>query len=80
MKVVNFLDITFNLFENSFKPIHKDKQTPSYINAYPDYPRLIIRQIPNAVNIRINRLSSYKKIFYKNNRIYDEALEKRNTK
>ena len=39
LKVVNFLDITFNLSENSFKPFHKDKQMPSYINhIYPTPP------------------------------------------
>ena len=61
LKVVNFLDITFNLSENNFKPFHKDKQTPSYINVNSNHPRLIIRQIPNAVNIRIYRLSLMKK-------------------
>ena len=76
LKVVNFLDITFNLSENSFKPFHKDKQTLSYIKVNSNHPRSIIRQIPNAVDIRINRLSSYKKIFYEYNRIYDEAFEK----
>ena len=76
LKVVKFLDITFILSENGFKPFHKDKQTPSYINVNCNHPRPIIRQIPNAVNIRINRLSSNKKIFYENNRIYDEDLGK----
>ena len=36
----------------------------------------MIRQIPNTVNIRINRLFSNKNVFYENDRIYDEALEK----
>ena len=76
LKVEHFLDISFNFSENSFKSFHKDKQTPSYINVNSNHPRPIIRQIPNAVNIRINRLSSNKKISYENNRIYDEGLEK----
>ena len=49
---------------------------PFYINVNFNHPRSIIKQIPNAVDIRINKLSSNKKIFYENNRIYDEALEK----
>ena len=28
LKIVNFLDISFNLSENVFKPFHKAKQTP----------------------------------------------------
>ena len=47
-----------------------------YINVNSNHPRSIIRQIPNAVNIRINRLSSNKKIFYENNWIYDEVFER----
>ena len=43
LKVVNFLDITFNLPENSFKPFLKDKQIPSYINVNSNQPRSIIR-------------------------------------
>ena len=62
---MNFLDITFDLSENSLKPFHKNKQTPEYIHANFNHPRLIIRQISNAVNIRINRLSSNKKSFMK---------------
>ena len=65
LKVVNFLDVTFNLPENSFKPFHKDKQTPSYNNVNSNHVRSISRQIPNAVNIRINWLSSNKKYFMK---------------
>ena len=56
LKVVNFLGITFNLFENSFKPFFKDKLIPSYINVNSNHPRSIIRQISNAVNIRIDYL------------------------
>ena len=75
LKLVNFQDITLNLFENSFKPFHRDKQTPSNINVNFNPSRSIIRQIPNAVNIRMNRLSSNKKN-YENNGIYDETIEK----
>ena len=40
-----------------------------------NHPRLILKQIPNAMNQRINRLSSCKKIFEESKRIYDEALK-----
>ena len=67
LKVKNFLDITLNLSENCFKPFHKDKHPPSYINVNSNHPRLIIREIPNEL---IDYLQ-IKKIFYENNRIYD---------
>ena len=62
---MNFIDITFNFPENSFKPFHENKQTSSYINVNSNHPRSIIRQIPIAVNIRFNRLSLNKKSFMK---------------
>ena len=62
---MNFLGIIYNLSENSFKPSHKDKRTPFYITVNSNHPVSMIRQIPNVVNIRINRLSSNKKYFTK---------------
>ena len=61
LKILNFLDITFNLINCTFKPFSKDNQTPTYIIVKFNPSRLIIIHIPNAVNIRINRLSSKKK-------------------
>ena len=31
LKIVNFLDITFNLSNNTFKSFSKDNQIPTYI-------------------------------------------------
>ena len=76
LPIVNFLDVTFNLSNNSFKPFHKENQTPTYININSNHPRSIIKQIPKSVNIRINRISSDNKIFNENIRMYNEALEK----
>ena len=55
LKIVNFLDVTLNLTENSYKPFSKTNAIPTYINIGSDHPASIVKQIPNAVNIRINR-------------------------
>ena len=73
-KIVNFLDITFNLNDNSYKPFNKTNTITTYINASFNYPTPKIKQIPYAMNIRINRLSSWKKIFNNHKEIYNEAL------
>ena len=73
LKIVNFSNIIFNLSNNTFKPFNKHNHTSTYINVQPPQ---INKHIPKAVNIRINRLSSNKKIFDENNRINNEALEK----
>ena len=53
LKIVNSLDITFNLTNNTFKPFNKDNLKPTYINVNSNYPRSIIKHIQNAGLYRI---------------------------
>lgn len=61
LKIVNFLDITLNLSNNTFKPFHKVDQTPLYTNVHSNHPKHVIDHIPKTVNTRINRPSSSQK-------------------
>ena len=54
--IVNFLDVTFDLNNNSLKPFNKNNDIPTNSNVNSNHPRSIIKQIPNAINLRINRL------------------------
>ena len=72
LKIVN---ITLNLNNNSFKPFCKKNSAPTYINIDSNHPRLLLKQIPNAVNQRINRQYSCKRIFEESKIIYDEAFK-----
>ena len=46
----NFLDITFDLNNNFYKPVNKNNDIPSYIENNSNHPRCIImKQIPTAV-------------------------------
>ena len=47
---------------------------PTYINVSSNHPVSIVKQISNAINIRINRLSSSKNIFDNHKEFYNEAL------
>ena len=49
---------------------------PTNINVNSNHLRSIIKHILNAVNLRINRLFSNKKILEENKKIYNEAEEK----
>ena len=60
LKIVNFLDFTFNLSNYSYKSFSKSNALPTYINVSSNHPASIVKQIPNAINIEINRLSSSK--------------------
>ena len=46
----------------------------TYINVSSNHPLSIVKQIPNAINIRINRLSSSKNIFNNHKEFYNEAI------
>ena len=46
---------------------------PTYINVSSNHPASIVKQIPNVINIRINRLSSSKNMFNNHKEFYNEA-------
>ena len=45
IKIANFLDVTLDLSNNSYKPFIKPNQNPSYINVNSNHPKNIIKQI-----------------------------------
>ena len=75
IKIVNFLDVTLDLSNNSNKPFIKTNQNPSYINVNSNHPKNIIKQIPKAVNLRIGKLSANEKIFKESSKRYIDALK-----
>ena len=74
-KIVNFLDVTLDLSNNSYKSFIKTDQHPSYINVNSNHPKTIIKQVPKAVNLRIRKLSANEKIFKESGKIYIDALK-----
>ena len=75
IKIVNFLDVTLDLSNNSYKPFIKSNQNPSYINVNSNHPKNIIKQIPKAVNLRIGKLFANEKIFKESSKRYIDALK-----
>ena len=59
MKIVNYLDITLNLNDGSFRPYHKPDNQTNYIHNESNHPPNILKQIP--INIE--------KILFKNETI-----------
>ena len=74
-KIVNFLDVTLDLSNNTYKPFIKTDQYPSYINVNSNHPKTIIKQVPKAVNLRIRNLSTNEMIFQESSKIYMDALK-----
>ena len=73
---VNFLDITLDLENESYRPFLKPNTTPLYIHSQSNHPPCVIRNIPAAVNKRLSSISSSKAEFDKATPIYKEALKK----
>ena len=65
IKIVNFLDVTFDLNSETFSPYMKPNNTPLYI-----------KNIPLAVNGRLSRISANEDIFDRAVPPYQEAQEK----
>ena len=59
----NFLDITFDLPNGTYKPYRKPNDEPLYINRHSNHPPPIIRELPISVNKRINSLSCNREVF-----------------
>ena len=60
MKVVNYLDLTFNLNDGTYtKPNNEIK----YIHKNSNHPPSVIRQIPLSIESRLSTLSFNEKIF-----------------
>ena len=76
MKVVNYLDVTLNLNNGSYKPYHKPNNEILYINKESNHPPSIIKQLPISIENRLSNLSSSEKVFKESASVYQEALNK----
>ena len=72
-KIVYFLDVTLDLFNNSYKSFIKTDKHPPYINVNSNHPKTIIKQVP--VNLRICKLSANEKIFKESSKMCIDALK-----
>lgn len=75
-KVINFLDVTLNLHNETYKPYTKPANTPLYIHTSSNHPASILENIPLAINRRLSLISSNEECFNLEARPYQQALEK----
>ena len=74
LKIVDFLDVTFNLTNGTYQPYSKPNSQPVYVNVMSNHPPNIISRIPDMISDRINRISSDKHIFDRAAIFYNDAL------
>ena len=49
-KILNFLDVTLNLYTGKKQPYLKDGNKPKYINTKSNYPKAVLKAMPNSIN------------------------------
>ena len=76
IKIVNYLDITLNLNDSTYRPYHKPSNEITYIHKESNHPPNIIKQIPLSIESRLSTLSSNEEIFNESVHIYEDALKK----
>ena len=54
LKTVNFLDVTFNLTNGTYKPYMKPNNQPLYVNVRSNHPPSILKHLPDNINHRLS--------------------------
>ena len=74
LKVVNYLDVAFNLNDGSYRPNRKPNDETHYIHIQADHPPSITKQLPQSIEKCLSQLSSSKEIFYEKTPYYEQRL------
>ena len=74
-KVVNYLDVTFDLNSQSYKPYMKPGNMPRYVNIQSNHPKAVLRAIPESVNNRLSAISANEESFNDAVAPYQKALD-----
>ena len=75
-KIVDYLDVTFNLNDGTYRPYRKPNNDTMYIHKESNHPPNVIKHLPNAIEKRLSELSSSKEIFDNAKGYYEVALKK----
>ena len=74
LKVVDYLDITFNLNNGTYRPYNKPNNNTRYVHVQSNHPPNIIEQIPKSISNRISLNSCNETVFKEAATYYDNIL------
>ena len=72
---LDYLDVEFDIQNDSYKPFKKPNAKTLYINPHSDHPPAIINAIPKIVGDRITKLCSTEEVFVVEKKLYEDALK-----
>ena len=61
MEIVNYLDVTFNFNDGTYRPCHKTDNITQCIYVESNHPPNIMKQIPKRIEKHLSQLSSNEK-------------------
>ena len=73
---VQFLDVTFDLKNETYKPYIKPGDKPTYVHSDSNHPPSILKNIPLSINKRLSKISASKEIFDAAIPMYQAELDK----
>ena len=74
MKIVNYLDVTFNLNDGTYRPYQKPDNIIQYMHVESNHPPNNIKQNPKTIEKRLSQLSSKEEIFNESAPFYKDKL------
>ena len=76
MKIVNYLNVTLDLYGNSFQPYSKCDNELNYVNYDFNHPSSVIKRLPRTIELRLSSTSSKELILDNATSPYKEAFKK----
>ena len=73
--MVDFLDVHFNLNDQTFEPYRKPNSNPVYIIKRSNHPPNIINEVAKTISKRLTSISCNKNVFDRNIGIYNTAMK-----
>ena len=76
LKTINFLDISFELVNNTYQPYHKPNNKPAYIHKQSNHPPYILKELPKSINKQISDISCDEHVFNNAKEKYRKSFRK----
>ena len=64
LKIVDYLHVTVDLQNHSYKSYRKPDNLPVYIHKHSNHPPTVLKELPKSIAKRISDLSSSENIFH----------------
>ena len=75
LREVNFLDVTLNLVNGTYRPYKKPSDKLQYIHKLSNHPPQVLKQLPLSVNDRLSSNSSNEEVFNEAKQEYESTLK-----